>query len=359
MTHPTESPSTDAAVPTMRAAFLAEVGEIQIIDHPRPSAGPGEVVLRVGANSICGSDLSAYRGVHSRIKPPTILGHEFAGTVAETGPDVQGVVIGTRVAVEPNIACGRCRYCNSGFPNICVDYSVIGEETSRAGACAEYVKVPAGQLYPLPDDVTAAEGALVQPLAISYNAVVNKAAVSPGQVVVIFGGGPIGLGSMLISRHRGARTIVVDLLDYRLDMARSLGADVVVNPEREDLPAMVRRETEGYGADVAIEAVGGAQTETLMQACRLTASQGKVIVLGSFKTDGAPIPIVDMKFREVEVIGSQGHPRTFAPTLELIASGELPAAKLITHRFPLDRAAEAFRLLSERADGVMKVVIEP
>jgi threonine dehydrogenase-like Zn-dependent dehydrogenase len=343
----------------MRAAFLAEVGEIRVIDHPRPSAGPGEVVLRVGANSICGSDLSAYRGVHSRIKPPTILGHEFAGTVFEVGPGVEGVVPGTRVAVEPNIACGECRYCRAGFPNVCVAYSVIGEETSRAGACAEYVKVPAGQLYPLPEHVTAAEGALVQPLAISYNAVVNKAGVRPGQVVVIFGGGPIGLGSMLMSRYRGARTIVVDLLDYRLDMARDLGADLVVNPERDDLVALIRGETDGYGADISIEAVGGAQTGTFVQACRLTASQGKVIVLGSFKTDEAPIPIVDMKFREIEVIGSQGHPRTFAPTLELIASGELPAARMITHRFPLDGAAEAFRLLSDRGDGVMKVVIEP
>ncbi len=342
----------------MRAAFLADVGVVRVVDHPIPRPGPDDVILRVDANAICGSDLSAYRGVHSRIRPPTILGHEFAGTVVELGTTVRSVALGMRVAAEPNIACGVCRYCRRGFPNVCVDYLVVGEDISRPGACAEYVKVPAGQLYPLPDHVTSAEGALVQPLAIAYHAV-DRGRITAGQTVLIFGAGPIGLGTMMIARERGARTIVVDVLPYRLEMATRLGAGLVVDPRHEDLDASVREQTDGYGADVTIEAVGGAQTTTFEDACRLTARQGTVVVVGSFKHDVAPLPIVSFKFRELDIVGSQGHPSTFGPTLALVARGALPAVELITHRLPLDRVADGFALLTERAEGVMKIVIEP
>ncbi len=342
----------------MRAAFLAGVGDVRAVDYPTPRPGPGEVVLRVEAASICGSDLSAFRGVHSRIRPPTILGHEFAGRVAELGPGVSGIAIGSRVAAEPNIACGVCRFCRRGAPNVCLDYRVVGEDVSRPGACADYVKVPAGGLHPLPDHISAAEGALVQPLAIAYHAV-DRGRITAGQTVLIFGAGPIGLGAMMIARERGARTIVVDVLPYRLEMATHLGAGLVVDPLHEDLDASIREQTDGYGADVTIEAVGGAQTTTFEDACRLTARQGTVVVVGSFKHDVAPLPIVSFKFRELDIIGSQGHPSTFGPTLALIARGALPAAELITHRLPLDRVADGFALLTDRAEGVMKIVIEP
>lgn len=350
---------TSAALPaTMRAAFLAGVGDVHVVDHPTPVAGPGEVVLRVEAASICGSDLSAFRGVHSRIRAPTILGHEFAGTVAQLGQGVSGIALGTRVAAEPNLGCGVCRFCQHGAPNVCVDYLVVGEDVSRPGACAELVKVPASGLHPLPDHVSSAEGALVQPLAIAYHAV-DRGRVVADRTVLIFGAGPIGLGAMLVARERGARTVVVDPLEYRLELATRLGADVIVDPARGALDRTVLDLTDGYGADVTIEAVGGAQTATFEDACRLTASQGTVVVVGSFKHDAAPLPIVSFKFRELDIVGSQGHPSTFGPTLRSIASGALPAAALITHRLPLERVADGFALLTDRAEGVMKIVIEP
>jgi L-iditol 2-dehydrogenase len=342
----------------MRAAFLADVGVVRVVDQPTPRPGPEDVILRVDANAICGSDLAAYRGVHSRIRPPTILGHEFAGTVVEFGTAVRSVALGRRVAAEPNIACGVCRYCRRGFPNVCVDYLVIGEDISRPGACAEYVKVPAGQLYPLPDHVSSAEGALVQPFAIAHRGV-DRGQVRADQTVLIFGAGPIGLAAMRIARQRGARTIVVDVLPYRLDVARRLGADLVIDPGAQDLHATVLDATDGYGAEVSMEIAGGAQVQTFADACALTARQGRVVVVGSFKHDEAPFPIIRFKFRELDIVGSQGHPSTFGPTLELIADGSLPAAEMITHRFPLDRVADGFALLADRADGVMKVVIEP
>ena len=350
--------STPVAAPpsTMRAAFLSAPGTVELIDHPTPRPGRGEVLLRVAANSICGSDLSAYRGVHSRIRPPTILGHEFAGTIVEHGPDTGRLTIGTAVAAEPNIACGTCRFCMRGYPNVCVDYLVVGEDVSRPGACAEYVKVPENQCHPLPEGVSAAEGALVQPLAIAHRGV-DRAQVAAGETVVVIGAGPIGIAAMRIAAVRGARTIIIDPLPYRLDVARRFGADLAVTPEEAE--TAVKDATDGYGAEVSIEAVGGNQTDTFVQACRLTARQGRVVVIGSFKNDEAPLPILSFKFRELDIRGSQGHPGTFGPVLQLIASGQLPARDLITHRLPLDRVAEGFALLADRREDVMKVVIEP
>lgn len=341
---------------TMRAAFLAAPGVVEVIDHPTPKPGPGEVLLRVAANSICGSDLSAYRGVHARIRPPTILGHEFSGVVAAHGPGAGAIPLGTAVVAEPNIACGRCRFCERGLPNVCVDYLVVGEDVSRPGACAEYVKVPEAQCYPIPPGIEPAVAALVQPLAIAHRAV-DRGRVAAGETVLVIGAGPIGVAAARIARERGARTIVVDPLPYRREVATRFGADVAVAPE--DVDAAVRDATDGYGVEVAIECVGGAQTQTFVDACRLAARQGRVVVVGSFKVDEAPFPILGFKFRELEILGSQGHPATFAPTLELIASGVLPAHTLVTHRLPLERVAEGFALLADRAEQVMKVVIEP
>jgi 2-desacetyl-2-hydroxyethyl bacteriochlorophyllide A dehydrogenase len=343
----------------MRAARLSEPGRVELIDVTRPTLQPGEVLLRVAAVSICGSDLSAFQGLHPRIRLPTILGHEFAGTVAQIGPEVENVTLGMRACAEPNLACGHCRHCLRGQPNICLDYKVIGEAEGIGGACAEFVKVPADHLYHLPDRVSFEEGALVQPLSIAYHAVRDRAEVADGELALILGAGPIGLGVMLASKSFGARTIVADLLDYRLDMARALGADVVVNTGTEDLAAVVHDESDGYGVHVAFEAVGGAQETTLDQAIHLTARAGRVIVLGSFASNAVPLPVVDFKFRELELRGSQGHPNTFRPVLDLIALGALPARRLITHRLPLAEISQAFRLLDSKSDGVMKVVIEP
>jgi 2-desacetyl-2-hydroxyethyl bacteriochlorophyllide A dehydrogenase len=343
----------------MQAARLTEPGRVELIDVPRPALQPGEVLVRVAAASICGSDLSAFQGLHPRIRPPTILGHEFAGTVAQIGPEVENVTLGMRACAEPNLACGHCRYCLRGLPNICLDYKVIGEAEGLSGACAEFVKVPADHLYHLPDRVSFEEGALVQPLSIAYHAVRDRAEVADGELVLILGAGPIGLGVMLVAKSFGARTIVADLLDYRLDMARGLGADVVVNSGTEDLAAVVHDESDGYGVHVAFEAVGGAQEATFDQAVHLTARAGRVIVLGSFASNSVPLRMVDFKFRELELRGSQGHPNTFRPVLDLIALGALPARRLITHRLPLAEISEAFRLLDSKAEGVMKIVVEP
>ncbi|MCC7107405.1 MAG: alcohol dehydrogenase catalytic domain-containing protein [Chloroflexi bacterium] len=341
----------------MRAAVLRGPGRIELADLPDPMPGPGDVVLRVGANAICGSDRNALRGNHPKIHPPAVLGHEFAGTVSALGPDVESWRIGDRVCVEPLLSRGRCRYCLTGRGNVCQSFHIVGD--GMDGALATYVKIPSKNLFKLPDRVSFEEGALVQPLAISYHAVRDRAEVSDGELVVVIGAGPIGLGALLAARSFGARTIVSDVLGYRLEFARKLGADRVVDGTWEDLVAVVQQENEGYGADVVVEAVGGGQEATFDLAVRAAAPGARVVVLGSFARNEAKLRIVDFKFGELDIRGSQGHPNTFRPVLDLVALGAIPARELITHRVPLEDAPEAFRLLDTRDEGVMKVIVTP
>jgi L-gulonate 5-dehydrogenase len=342
----------------MRAVLLAAPGSIEIVGRDVPEPGPGEVVVRAEATSICGSDLSAYRGVHPYIKPPAILGHECAGTVVSVGAGVADGIVGTLISVEPNICCGTCRFCRAGLPNICPNYRVLGESEDLPGGMAEYVAVPADQVYALPPAMSAEEGALVQPLAISYEGVIERGQVRQGERVLILGAGPIGLGGMLLSKIHGAEVMVVDLLDYRLDKARELGADHVLRADAPELESTVLDWTDGYGVDVAVEAVGGAQHATAPLAQRLTAPRGRIVILGSFEESSFPFPIADVKKREQTLIGSHGHPRTFAPVIDLVADGSLRPSELITHTVGLEDVPDALRLINERADGVMKVVIK-
>jgi threonine dehydrogenase-like Zn-dependent dehydrogenase len=343
----------------VRAARLSAPRTLELVEIPAPVPGPDDVLVRVEAASICGSDLSAYRGVHPRIKPPTILGHELAGTVVDAGAGVDPAVAGRRVSVEPNICCGKCRYCTAGLPNICPHYRVLGESLDLQGALAELIAVPASQLHVLPASVPARDGAIVQPLAISYEGVVRRGRVSEGERVLIVGAGPIGLGALLLARLAGAQVMIVDVVDHRIEVARGLGAEIAMRADDPGLDATLAEWTDGYGADVAIEAVGGKQTKSLTDAQRLTAPRGRIVVLGAFSDAVLPFAVADLKNREQTMLGSHGHPETFAPVVERVIDGSLRPGALISHVLPLDQVGEAFRMLDEKRDGVVKVVLEP
>jgi L-iditol 2-dehydrogenase len=349
-----------ADVPAMiRAARLVEPGRFEMTDVPRRSPGPGQVLVRVEAVSICGSDLGAYLGRHPRIVAPAILGHEFAGVAVEVGVGVEGVAIGDRGAVEPTVACRRCRFCLRGNENICPQYRVIGEDESLPGAMSGLVVVVADHFHPLPPEVSFEEGALVQPLAIGLHAVRDRGRVSAGETVLIVGAGPIGLAILLAAKDAGARVLISDTLPYRLEQALELGADRAIDASAEDVPAIARDATEGYGVDAAFEAVGGTTDSAFATAYDATSRGGRVVVLGSFKSPTVPLRIGDMKYGEVEIRGSQAHPFSFRDVIAGIAAGRIPARRLITHRFPLSEVAEAFRLLEARDQRVQKIVLLP
>jgi threonine dehydrogenase-like Zn-dependent dehydrogenase len=343
----------------MHAWRLVEAGRFEPVEVPRPVAGEGEVLVRAEAMSICGSDLGAYLGKHPRIVAPAILGHEFGGVIEEVGPGVTTVRVGDRGAVEPTVSCRVCRYCLRGNENICANYRVIGEDDSLPGAMSGLVRVAADHFHPIPDSIPFEEAALVQPLSIGLHAVRDRARIEPGEQVLIVGAGPIGLAILVAAKQAGARVMITDTLDYRLDQARAMGADVVANPERDDVTAIALRETEGYGVDAAFEAVGGTTEAAFAAAYAATARGGRVVVLGSFKMPTVPLEIGSMKYGEIDIRGSQAHPFSFRDVIASIAAGRTPARDFITHRFPLSDVNAAFTLLAARGERVQKIVLLP
>lgn len=343
----------------VRAALLSGPGQLEIAEVPEPVATEGRVVVRVAANAICGSDLHSYRGHNPRNKYPKILGHETAGEVVELGGGVDGSWLGRRVAIEPNICCGICRWCRSGLANLCPDYHVMGESATYQGGCAEFVSAAVSQLYPLPDQVALEEGALVQPFGISYEAVVGRGDVREGESMLIIGAGPIGLAALMLARLRGARAAIIDVEDYRLRNAEDLGAALTCRADAEDLVEVIEGWTDGEGVDISIEAVGGPQHRTLETAQRLTRRRGRIVSVGEFTETLVPFPVRPLKNREQALLGSIGHPEAFAPVIDLMANGGLAAAALISHRTPLDGLADAFEMLDRKQNGVVKVVVTP
>lgn len=342
----------------MKAALVSEPSVISVVDVPEPAPAPGEVVVDVEATSICGSDLNGFLGINPRNRLPNILGHEVAGTVVAAGADADAGLIGTRVVVEPNVSCRRCEWCLEGLPNICDSYRVLGESMDVPGGLAEFVSVAADQVYPLPAHVPAAEGAVIQPLSVCYHAVVNRGQVADGETVLVLGAGSIGLGSLLMAKWRGARVIATDVSDRRLELARRLGADETIVADGTEVGPAVRELTGGRGADVTVEAVGGGQDKTIADAVAATATRGRIVIVGTFGKVPQPMPAYLFKNREQTMMGSHGHPDAFAPTIELVSGGSIKPGELITHRFGLADVADAFSLLGDRADGVVKVVIE-
>lgn len=343
----------------MKAAVLVEPGVVEIRDVVDPQATTGQVVVRVEGSSICGSDLTGYWGVNARMRLPTIPGHEVSGTVVAVADSGRSELEGLRVAVEPNVSCRECDWCLRGLPNICTHYRVLGESIDVPGGLAEFVVVAEDQVYPLPDNTSTIEGAVIQPLSISYHGVVDRGAVAADETILIIGAGPIGLAALLFARDIGARTVVADVVEDRLQIARRLGADLVIRADWADVAEAMRDATGGRGADVTVEAVGGAQQQSLIDAVGATATRGRIVILGTFAKPPQPFPAYAFKNRELTMLGSHGHPGSFAPTLELVAAGRIRPSDLITHTMPLAEAASAFTMLDERADGVIKVVLQP
>jgi L-iditol 2-dehydrogenase len=343
----------------MRAALLSGPGTVEVVSMETPVPKAGQVLVRVEANALCGTDLKAYRGHYVRGRFPTVLGHELAGTVVESGDQVSDPLLGQRVCVEPNVCCGLCEYCTAGLPNLCRDYHVLGESLEFQGGCAEFVAVAASQVYVLPPSVSAVEGALVQPLAISYEAVIERGKVKSGESVLVVGGGPIGLGSMLLARLQGARVLVADVVEHRVAKALELGADVALRSDLDDLHQAVMDWTDGKGADISIEAVGGSQSSSLRDALGATAHRGRVVVVGGFATDMVPFPMNDLKNFEQSLLGSHGHPGTFKPVIDLMAEGRLRPGDMITHTVGLDGLAGVLEQLDHNSDEITKAVVVP
>lgn len=341
----------------MKAVLLTQPEHIELVEMPEEDPGPGEVKLRIEACSVCGSDLEGYHGQHPKITFPRVMGHEVASVVEAVGDGVTEVSIGDRVAGTGLKACRSCEACRQNHPADCTNLG--GPGFTAHGAYAESMTVVLNRLTPIPDNLSFEEAAVAQPVCIANHAVSRRAHIQAGETVLIQGCGPIGLAAMMLTKLRGANVISTDIVDYRLQIARKLGADLAINTHKEDPFSPILDLTNGNGVDKVIECVGADQDETLTQAVKAVRSSGLVVVVGSFANNRATVPIIDFKFSEKTLVGSQGMPEGYLPVFELMSAGKLDVNPLITHRVPLGMAPHALDLMDRKAEDVVKVVLQP
>jgi len=330
----------------MRAAMLYGVKDLRVEEVEKPQIGAGEVLVQIKAATTCGTDLKIFqRGyVEKVIKLPTIFGHEWAGDVVEVGEGVTWPKKGMRIRAGNSAPCLRCRMCQKGKYNLCEDMVWLW------GAYAEYIRVPARTVLvntqAIPPHVTYEEAAITEPLACVLHGA-EKAGIKLGDTVAIIGAGPIGLLHLLVAKKLGAeRVIISDLLDERLEFARKLGAEETINAKTEDTVSKVKQLTNGYGADVVIEAIG--LPATWEQALKMVRKGGTVLEFG-----GCP-PETEIRvgtellhYGEVTVMGAfHTTPTHFKKALNLITSGVLNVKPLVTRRMPLEKIREAFETLT-------------
>jgi len=341
----------------VKAVLLEKRETMSLVNLPDVAPGPGEVVLRVEACSICGSDLEGYHGIHPKLTMPRVMGHEVACTVEALGPGVSGIAVGDRVAGTGRKACGNCAACKGGRPDRCEQPLQPG--FTGHGAYAERMVVVPRGLTPIPDDISFEEAAVAQPVGIANHAVADRAAIREGETVLVQGCGPIGLSAMVLGKLKGARVISTDIVDYRCRKARSLGADLALNTRKEDILPAIMDLTAGKGVDKVIECVGGDQDDTLPQAVVAVRPGGVIAVVGSFAADRATLPIINFKFNEKTVLGSQGMGAGYAPVFDLIRAGKFDAKTLITHRIGLEDTKRGLLMMDQKAEEVLKIVLFP
>ncbi|MEU9028156.1 alcohol dehydrogenase catalytic domain-containing protein [Streptomyces sp. NPDC048383] len=329
--------------------------------HEVPDPGikdPGDVIVRVDAVTICGTDLHIVKGDLPDVGPGRVLGHEAVGTVVESGGDVRSVRAGDRVLVSCISSCGRCRFCRESRYGQCRGGGgwVLGHTID--GTQAEYVRVPFADLsvYPLPSTVDSADAVLLADIfPTSYEVGVLNGNVRPGDTVVVVGAGPVGLAAIATARlYSPARVIAVDLAPSRLAKARELGADAVVNAAEEP-EALVGALTDGLGADVVMEAVG--VPETFEMCTRMVRPGGRVANMG---VHGKPatLHLEDLWIKDVTITTGLVDTSSTPMLLRMLAAGRLPTSSLITHRFELGQMEEAYEVFSRAGEtGALKVVL--
>jgi len=337
----------------MKAAVLPAARRIEIVDLANPSPGPEDIVIRVGACGVCGTDQHIYQGEHI-VRFPVVPGHEMAGHVVDVGRSVKHIRVGDRVSLDPNITCGHCFWCQSGENHLCSDLQALG--VTRNGGFAEYCVSPARQAVLLPEDVSIEQGAMGEPLACCLHGA-DRLGVRPGETVAILGGGYIGLILLQLVKAAGAATVIVsEPFAPRRAMAQSLGADIVVDPVNEDLVAITDDATAGVGVDAAVESAG--RVETAEAAVSLARRGGRVLFFGVVSPDSvAAIKPYDVYYKELTIVGSFVNPFTQARAIQYLADGIVRVDRLISHRFPVDQFAAALEM-ARSADSV-KVVVVP
>lgn len=342
----------------MKALLLSQYRHLELAELPAPEPGPGEVLVRVGACGICGSDVHGYDGSSGRRIPPLVMGHEAAGIVAVIGKGVTNVCEGDRVTFDSTVYCGECVFCRRGEINLCDRRQVLGVSCSdyrRAGAFAEYVLVPARIVYRLPENLSFVEAAMLEAVSVALHAVALTETSPDGSVLVV-GAGMIGL--LIVQGLRAARCgriLVTDIDPERLTLARQLGATTTVSAKDSDVLDQILQHVRG-GVEAAIEAVG--RDETVRLAIDAVRKGGRITLVGNISPTVA-LPLQSVVTRQVRLQGSCASSGEYPKAIELLRRGAIQVKPLITAVAPLEEGPRWFERLYAHEPHLMKVVLTP
>ena len=346
---------TPAIPTTMRSAVLVELARIEMREAPVPMPGAGEVLVRLRAVGICGSDVHYYadgRIGDAVVTYPYVLGHEPAGEVALLGAGVNGLAVGDRVALEPARPCGECHTCKIGRPNCCPQVRFLGTPPIP-GVFEEYHVFAAAQCVPIPDSVSLEAAATLEPMAVGVHAV-NMAPLKMGDRIAITGCGSIGLVTAMAARAAGASFIAMtDPIPARRELAAQLGADLVLDPAAGDVVPEIQR---AAGAiDVSFEAAG--EQAAIDDATLCVRPAGTTVIIGIPAVDRIALWVHVIRRKELNIIMARRSNFALEPAIRLMAHGQIRPEQIITHRFPLERLADGMELVHHHRDGVVKAMI--
>ena len=333
----------------MKAVVFEKHGGPEVLEYtevPEPKAGPGEVLIEVKATSINHIDIFLRRGMPGiKVPLPKIVGSDAAGIIRQMAPDVSGLTVGQRVTINPGISCGRCEFCAAGFGSQCTSYAMVGE--NRDGAYAELVAVPAHIVLPIPDSISF-EGAAAAPLVFltAWSMMVTKGNIRPGEDVLILGAGAgVGTAAIQIAKMTGCRVFVTASNDEKLERARQLGADLLINYKTEEFDKKIRELTNKRGVDVVVDYIGA---DTWVRSLRSACRGGRVLTCGATTGFAPQTDLRQIFFRQVQVIGStMGSQRDFLDVMKCVFRGQLKP--VIDRVLPLREVRRGHELVEERA----------
>ena len=335
------------------AVFYGPNQPLKVEEVPIPVIGTGEILVKVAACGLCHTDLSYIdHGVPTFKKPPLILGHEISGTVAEVAPDVTLFKVGDRVLLPAVMACGECSSCREGRGNVCDNMEMFGNNVD--GGYAEYVKAPASNVFHLPDEIPLIEGAIIaDAITTPFHAVKNRAKVKPGDTLLVYGCGGVGLNLVQVANAVGASVIAVDISDTKLAKAKELGAIATFNAnDYPDVAKAVRKST-GGGVDIACECIGNSKTQEIAFNC--VRNGGRLVIVG-YSAHPMTLNASRVMYREMEVVGSLGCPLGDYPkVIEMVRNGKIQVVSMVSKRFSLDQINEGLDFLRS-GEGFRSVV---
>lgn len=345
----------------MKVVLFDGAGSVRVGDVPKPEImAPKDAIIRITQSSICGSDLNILSG-KIVLEENGMIGHEGVGVVEEVGPEVRRVKPGDRVVISYSVQCGECVSCKRGYVVFCKNGGQLGHGKAWGdfgGTQAEYLRVPwaDANLEPIPDGVREEQVMFISDILSTGYQACQYGSIQHGDVVAVFGAGPVGLCAVAASKLFGPRTVIsVDMLDYRLEAAKTLGADIVINAGEMNAAEEIKRITGGEGVDVAIEAVGNPAT---FEGCyQVVRPAGRISIVGVFPFEKVGISLRDMLRRNLQIRAGRANMVNMALLMSLVQHGKLDVTSLVTHRMKLIDAVEAYRLFGSRTGNALKILL--